>query len=432
MKTYRNIKEIGASRPAAGKFIGAILIVALMMGLAGTADATGLANARATAMGGAYTSLAKGSDGTYFNPANLGFSALQQNGVQIVGVGVAISNNSFSLDDYNSYTGATLSQSDKDELLGKIPTEGLKVRADAEASVFGVSMANFAVSISAIAATEINLGRAPLELLLNGNTLADTIDLNGMYGEGYGLGAVNFSYGQRIYKNVDRQLSIGGTFKYLKGFGYEEVTEMNGEAVTLATGFEGAGSLVSRTATGGAGYALDLGASLQISRNYTVGVSLFNFLSSIKWDKDTEEHRFQFNFDTLTVVNMGDDDLITSSDTTVEIGSFNSSLPSTIKVGLAKTNGKLLWAVDWEQGFRTAPGSSTTPRISSGAEYRLLSFLPLRAGFALGGKPGTTFSGGMGFDLSLFYLDFAVASMNAISGASGKGLNFAVNTGLRF
>jgi hypothetical protein len=410
----------------------ALVITSLLLAITSPVTAAGLANARATAMAGAYTSLAQGYYCPSFNPANLGLPANQMRGFQLFGAGVSIKNNSFSLDDYNSYTGAHLSESDKQDLLSKIPAEGLKVSADADASGIGVGLGNFVVSFSAMGAAEINLGRTAMELLLNGNAFADTLDLSDVYGEGYGLWALNFSYGRRLYKNADRQLSAGATFRYLKGLGYEEIVEANGEAVTLSSGFEGGGSLAARAATGGSGYALDLGAALQINQNYTVGATIFNFLSGISWNKDTEEHRYTFDFDTVTLANMSNDSLFTSTDTTFAIGSFTSHLPANIKVGLAKTSGKLLWAVDWEQGFKKAAGSSATPRVSTGGEYRLSSFLPLRAGFALGGKQGTTYAGGFGIDVSMFHLDLAVANYNAIAGSSGKGLNFAVNSGFRF
>jgi hypothetical protein len=404
----------------------------ILLAMTASGHAHGVANARATAMAGAYTSLAQGYYCPSFNPANLGLAAYQKKGMQIFGFGLSVRNNSFSLDEYNKYTGARLNESDKQELLSKIPAEGLKVSGDAEINAIGVGWSNFVVSLSGMGAAEVNLGRTAMELLLNGNAFAETIDLSDVYGQGYGLAALNFSYGHRLYKNSDRQLSVGATFRFLKGYGYEEVTEANGHAVTLATGFEGAGNLVIRSATGGTGYAIDLGTTLQINRDYTVGATFFNFLSGIKWTGETEEHRYTFAFDTLTAVNMDEDSLFTSTDTTVAIGSFSSSLPAVIKVGLAKTRGSLLWAVDWEQGFRKAAGSSTTPRISTGAEYRLLDFLPIRAGFGLGGKQGTTFAGGFGIQASIFHVDIAAANYNAVIGSSGKGINFAVNGGIRF
>ncbi|MFH1701499.1 MAG: DUF5723 family protein [Candidatus Zixiibacteriota bacterium] len=392
---------------------------------------SGLSNARAIGMAGAYSSLARGFDCPNFNPANLGIEGKTNNGFQLVGIGAAISNNSFSLDDYNNYTGATLSENDKSILLAKIPAEGLKLSADVEASVLSFGFGNIAVSFSGYGAAEINISHAVAELLLNGNTMNDTLTLDGTYGEGFGIASANFSYGRRFYSNGDRQMAAGLTVKYVKGFGYEEITHLNGEAVTLATGFEGSGSMAARTALGGNGYAIDLGGSLKLNKNYTVGATVYNFLSHIGWNKDTEEHRYSFEFDTLTVANMSHDDIITSSDTTIDISNFSTKLPAKIRFGFAKTTGTLLWAVDWEQGFKKCAGSSSKPRISAGAEYHILSFLPLRAGFGVGGKRGVTYAGGLGINASFMFIDLAAANYNAISGSSGKGLNFALNLGFR-
>jgi len=409
--------------------IATIIILSLM---AGPITASGLANTRALGMAGAHISLARGYACASFNPANLGLDGGRQNGLQLFGAGVAVSNNSFSLDDYNRYTGASLDEAEKNELLDKIPSEGLKVSADAEVTVLGLALSNLAVSLSAIGAAEINMGRVPMELLLQGNTMADTVSLDGMYGDGYGLASANISYGQRLYKNYDRQLAVGGTFHYLRGLGYEEIMELNGQAATLMSGYSGEGSVTSRTATGGSGYAVDVGAALKISKGYTVGAIVYNLVSRIRWDQDTKEHQYSFAFDTLTLSVMDGDSIITSEDTTVTIDPFTTDLPRMIRVGLAQTSGRLLWAVDWEQGFKRGAGTSANPRISAGGEYRLLRFLPVRAGMAVGGKTGTTFAAGLGLDFALAYIDFGAANYDGISAASGKGLTLGVQSGIRF
>lgn len=408
------------------------LALGLLAALSPAVMASGLSNARATAMAGAQISLAKGYYSPLFNPANLGLPDYQLRGLQVIGLGASVRNNSFSLDDYNNFTGAQLSDADKQELLSKIPPEGLQVSADGELSAFGFGTGNIAISLSAMGAAEINLSRTAVELLLNGNAIAETLVLDDIYGEGYGLASLNFSYGHLLYKHLDRQFAVGATARLIKGLEYEEIIEANGQAVTLSTGFEGAGSLVARSASGGSGLSVDLGGVLQINRSYTVGAGIYNFLSAVQWTDGTEEHRYSFDFDTVTAVNMGNDSLITTSDTTVEIGSFTTHLPTTVRIGLAKTQGSLLWAVDWEQGFRQAAGSSPTPRISAGAEYHVLRFLPVRAGFGLGGKQGATYAGGIGVEFSAFHIDLGVASYNAIAGPSGNGLNFAVSCGIQF
>lgn len=412
--------------------IAVVILIGTFLLAVTDAMAVGLANPRAMGMGGAYTSHAKGFHAPAFNPANLGLASHRGNGLELVGAGVSISNNSFSLDDYNAYTGATLSEQDKETLLGKIPADGLKISADAEASALSLGLGSMALSLSGIGAAEVSMNRDVAELLLQGNTMADTVNLNGTYAEGYGLASVNLSYGRPLVRNLDRVLAVGATVRYLRGFGYEKVTELNGHAATLATGFEGDGRLISRTALGGWGYGIDLGAALQISKNYTAGATLFNALSSIQWNRETEEHRYSFTFDTLTAANIGNDSVLVSNDSTVAIGAFSTTLPATIRAGLAKTNGQLRWAVDWEQGFRRGAGTTTRPRLSTGAELHLIPFVPLRAGFAVGGKQGTTYAGGIGIDFSVCYLDIAAANYNAISGSSGKGLNLAIASGIRF
>ena len=64
-------------------------------------------------MGGAYIGLAKGVEAGLYNPANLGLAAYRQTGLALVGVGADLSNNSFTLNDYNEYTGAFLTDDDK-------------------------------------------------------------------------------------------------------------------------------------------------------------------------------------------------------------------------------------------------------------------------------------------------------------------------------
>jgi hypothetical protein len=382
-------------------------------------------------MGGAFTGLAKGTDAGKFNPANLGLSDYRQTGVEIIGLGVDLSNNAFTLGDYNRYTGAFLSDGDKEDILGKIPAEGLKLDADVGANALSIATGQYAFNITGVGVAEINLSREIFELLLNGNTFADTVDVTGSYADAYSYASAGLSYGLPVYHSGARQLAVGATFKYIRGIAIEEVIEMEGTAATFATGFQGNGRLIARTAGGGRGYAMDIGAALRLNRDFTVGARLENLLGSITWDKDAEEHGYIFSFDTMTVDNMEDEGIV-SDDYSKGIGSFSTRLPAVLTVGLAKTSGNLLWAVDWEQGLSRKPGVSTTPLISLGVEYLLMGLVPVRAGFATGGHRKTAVSFGSGVQVSAFYLDFALVTSGSVPGYSSKATNFAVSTGLRF
>ncbi len=391
----------------------------------------GISSARSVALGSAGISLAKGADAARLNPANLGFSEYQLKGVEFVGVGANISNNSFTLSDYNKYTGAFLTDDDKTDILEKVSDEGLKVTAEAEATAFAVSMGPIVFGLAGNGLANVNLNRDILELVLNGNTFADTIEVTGSYSDVIAYASAYLSYGRSLYKSGSRELAVGATVRYLRGFAVERVVEIQGLAATFATGFTGEGSMIIQTATGGSGYSLDLGAALKVNDNYTVGAKIRNFVSVLNWTKDTEEHGFNFSFDTMTVDNM-DDDYVVSEDYSNEIGSFSTNLPSVMSVGVAKTSGKLLWALDWEQGFSSDAGATTKPRISAGVEYSFVAALPLRVGYSKGGNRNTAFSFGSGFHLPYFFVDYAFVTGTSLSGYSSKGLNFALTTGIYF
>ena len=389
-----------------------------------------LTSARSVAMGGALTALADGVDAAKYNPANLGLSGYQITSLELISAGINISNNSFTLSDYNNYTGATLSTADKNDIMNKIPKEGLNLRADAEAAAMSLSLGKYVFSISAVGAADINLNKDILELVFYGNTFSDSITVDGSYSDGLAYVQAGLSYGHRIYQAGQRELSIGTTIKYISGLAVEEMIELNGVAVTLMTGFDGQGRMVARTASGGSGYGLDIGAALRLNQHYTIGLRIENALSNISWNKNAEEHIYEFNLDTLTLGNAGN--IVYSTDTTISIASFSTRLTAVMNAGIANTSGKLRWAIDWEQGFNRAPGSSTNPRLSLGLEWLQLGMMPLRFGMSSGGNRGSSFSFGSGIDLSPVYLDFAAVTGTSFSMYSAKGLKLAFSTGIRF
>jgi hypothetical protein len=400
--------------------------------LAATAGATGLSSAAAVAMGGAHIGLARGVYAPRFNPANIGLSEYREAGLELAGAGAQIINNSFTLKEYNEYTGALLTEEDKSAILGKIPAEGLKISAEAEAATMTLSLSSFVLSITGSAATEVNLGKDALELFLRGNGLNESFSMEGMYSEAVAYASIGLSYGRAIYKSGTRQLAVGATFKYIKGLAYEKVIELTGGVITLATGFEGEGTMTAQTATGGNGLGVDIGAALKINDDYTAGITFANLLNTISWNNKTEEHYYHFEFDTLTIDNMNNDSIVVSDDYSRDIPGFSSTLPVVMKIGIANTSGKLIWAIDWAQGFKLAAGSSSKPRLSAGVEYRPFDCLPLRTGYSLGGGKGSSISFGTGVDLDLFYLDLAATNHSSLNFSSTKGLHFAISTGFRF
>ena len=407
-------------------------IVFLLCIVAVSADAGGLSAARAVAMGGAHVGLARGVYAPLYNPGNIGLSEYRENSIEVAGAGVQINNNSFTLEDYNEYTGAILSDNDKSVILGKIPAEGLKITAEAEAGAMSVSLGSMVLSINGVAATEVNLGKDALRLFLEGNQLNEEFTLEGMYSEAIAYGSAGLSYGIPVYVAGTRQLALGATVKYIRGFAYEDVVELSGGVVTLASGFAGEGTMIARTATGGSGYGMDIGAALKLNDSYTAGISFSNVLSKITWNHETEEHGYHFELDTLNFDQINDDSIDVSEDWSVPIGDFSTSLPTVMKAGVANIDGRFLWAVDYIQGFKLAAGSSSKPQVAVGLEYRVLGTVPLRAGYSLGGGKGSVVAGGFGVDMSLFHFDIALSNSSTFNLYSTKGLHLALSTGIRF
>jgi len=408
-----------------------VFAAAFFLFLVSSTAADGLSSARSVAMGEAFTSLATGIDAARYNPANLGLSGYRQTGIELVGAGANIANNSFTLGDYNRYTGAILTDTDKLNILHKIPDEGLNLAAEVEASALSLSSGSFVFTASGVGLADVNLSKDIIDLILNGNSFADTVSITGSHSEAVGYVSVGLSYGRAIYTAGTRQLAVGATFSYLRGLGVERIIELEGMAATYETGFAGDGHLIAQTATGGSGYAFNIGVALRLNDDYTIGARIKNFLSVLSWNKNTEEHGYIFSFDTMTVDNM-EDDYVVSDDYSKDIPGFSTNLPSVMNVGMANTSGSLLWAVDWEQGFRRAAGSSSKPRLSAGLEWWPIALAPLRAGFSTGGNKATALSLGSGINLTPFYLDFAAVTGVTLSPYSTKGINLALSTGLHF
>ncbi|MEK7774618.1 MAG: DUF5723 family protein [Candidatus Zixiibacteriota bacterium] len=407
------------------------IVVAAAIALLAMNSANATSSARSLAMGGAYTALAKGAEAAIYNPANLGLRDHRQAGLHIAGVGADINNNAFSLNDYNSYTGQFLTNADKADILGKIPDEGLKLRANVDAWGPTLSLGSMVFSGTVNAAADANLSKDIIDLVLNGNQFGQTISLTGSYSEALAYATAGLSYGKTIHTIGSRQLAVGATFKYLRGLGIERILENEGAVTTGEFGYQGDGHLAVQTAEGGTGYAVDLGVSVKLSKAYTAGLVVKNAMSAITWDNNPEEHGFLFSFDTLTLDNM-DQDFVVTDDYSIPIASFKTSLPPVASLGLAKTSGSLVWGVDWEQGIKSQPGTSTKPRLSAGVEWSPIGILPLRAGYSTGGNRNSGLSFGTGLDLAVFYFDIAAVAGSGGTMNSAKGMTMAVSTGFTF
>lgn len=419
------------------KSLKLIIVTSAIIALtAGPLFAWGESNPRAMAIGGAYTALAMGLEASAYNPANLGLSKNHSFSIDLFSVGVNLKNNSFSLNDYNTYTGQFLTEDDKNAILEKIPAEGLQINLLTEAAGLSFSVGRLAFNFRGLGASKINLNKDPMELLLFGNAIIPDISLNDTRGEAWAIGDGTIAYGQPLRKWEDGELAIGASLHYLYGIINQKITHAEGGIVTTDSGFVGDGLMVIRSATGGSGVAFDLGMSMVFADNWIFSACWQNIYSKLNWSKDTEELLLTFDMQTINYDNLADttinDSLVESSDTTYSIPSFSTTVPSVVKLGIARSYEKLTWALDWEQGTSPGASQSVNPRISSGIEYNHWGFLPLRAGISFGGNRGTLYSTGFGFHFGPYQFDMAIANSGSIIPGKTKGAAFACAMGLRF
>lgn len=402
----------------------------------GIALGWGESSPRAVAMGGAYTALARNIEAPYWNPANLGLSGNNGFSINLLNVGAEVKNNSFSLSEYNKYNGKFLTDGDKQDILNSIPADGLSLDLLAEASALNFSVSNFAVTYKGYAASSINLDRDPIELLLYGNAVMREVSLSNSRSEGYGIADASLSYGRALQQWKGGEFAVGASLHYLRGIAYQKILESDGGVVTTDTGFVGDGYLLMRTALGGSGFAADLGVSVRFEESWYFSAAWQNAYSKLIWNNDTEETLFSFDMQPITIDAMADsaesDSLVTSSDTTYSVDSFGSTLPSILKLGLARKYHNMIWSVDWVQGFSNRPGQGVNPRISAGFEYWPLGFLPLRTGFGFGGDQGTVYSFGFGLHFKPFNFDLGLANLGSPLPSHTKGAKVAIGMGLYF
>ncbi len=410
--------------------------LALAVLLAGTVWGGGQSNPRSMAMGGAYTALAYGLEAGFYNPANLGLSLNRNFSLDLVTIGAEIKNNSFSLKDYNEYNGRYWNDGDKQAILDRIPAEGLRLNGVAEAAGLNFSIWRLAFNFRGRGESLLQLHKDPFELLLFGNEIRPGVTLNNNRGEAIAYCDASISYGQPLLKWAGGEFAVGATFHYIYGFAHEEIIEASGGVFTTDTGFVGDAQAVVRSALGGSGQAVDLGASMVFAKNWTISAGLENLYSKIKWNNETEETRFTFHMDPVTLETLldseDDDSLTETSDTTYSISPFATTLPANFKLGIAKIGKKLTLAFDWSQATSSKYSHSTNPRVAGGLEYKPIGFLPLRIGAATGGNKGTILSGGLGLHFGPLHMDMAIAGCGSFVPAASKGVAFAYGIGLRF
>jgi hypothetical protein len=392
-------------------------------------------------LAGAYTLRARGVDAPAWNPAALAWNPRLD--VRVFSVAVMARNNAFSMADYNRWNGAVWSEADKKAILDRIPGGSFEGRARGSAEGPGAAWRGWAVTIGNVAA---GAGHVPAEfarLILWGNTPDESFDLSGTGGDGIAWSELRLSHG-RVVAHVGSggtgggqgegfPIAVGASIKILHGWAYGEVTQAYGGFVTGMDAIRGGAVLTGRTAGGGTGIGVDLGAAMRGPNGWDFAVSLRDLYAGLEWSRDPREHREEAVADSVTIQDLEDnEDLVTTHSTKTGIASFRSSIPPVLTLAVGRAIGRNSIEADLSQGLRDKAGVSSRTRLALGASRAQWRWIEGRLGLAVGGADGPVGAAGVGFALWKVRCDLAASSSGTWNLFSPKGIGFGMALGLRW
>jgi hypothetical protein len=397
-----------------------------------TISQAGLSSGKSVGMGGAYSTVARGVESAFWNPANLGFSKRSEKNLMLLSAGLNVSNNSFSLEQYNRYNGTFLSTEDKQTILNLIPSEGFNGSLSADLMALGASWYNFAFTISGRGTSSLFLPKDPIQVLFFGNEINDTVLLSGSKGDAFASVEFGLSYGRSIWKKTDYELFTGVSIRVIRGLVYQKIKESEGEILALETGVEGEGNFLVRSAEGGMGYGLDLGWAVKYKEKWTIGLSCFNLLNRINWNRNTEERVYQVKIDSLLAENFDSDSLVVEESYSRPIAHFTTQLPVMFQAGVSYQLRKTVLAFDLRHCQTPDMGHTEKLSASLGAEYRLYRLLNIRGGISLGENEGITIAQGLGINFGMYQLDLGIANQNGVWPTKSQGVSVAISNHIHF
>ena len=440
----------------------ALAILPVVLAATGAFGVVGDNSPRALALGRSYTALARGPEATFWNPANLGLRSSPRFKWEMLaaGIGLVAENNAFSVKAYNDHftdDEHILTDRDKQDLLGEVPGSGLRFNLDLMPSVIAGLPLNGgavfpmpwgihgAVTTGLAVGAEGELPKDLFHLMFYGNEFDRPYEISDWDGSGWAVASLNLA-GARPWLPPELEpflgeLSFGLTLKLLGG-GYGEVVETGGVLEVLPVGAELDDLQGLAQFGGGIGFGIDFGvAAVTRDRRTTFGLGVLNLLDAMSWSISAEQDSFYASASGLRVTRLLDVenlwDILDKADLNgdgveelverVGTEAFSRSLPALLRIGVAhRRTSQLTLLGNYDQALTEGFGMTTAPRVSLGAEYRLVRWLPARSGISLGGRSSST---GVGFcfgpftirrtELELF--DFAYATRGGLVPGSSKG-----------
>jgi len=353
-------------------------LLVCIMAVAGSQALAVEPGARAGGMAGAYSTVAGGSEGIWWNDAVLGTPIL---GSAALGVALDGGNNALTLSQLSGI--ATDDAQKKAEAADAIGNQDWNARIEVGAGA-AFSILGFAVGVTPHVLVEANdVSPLLMRQALTGTAALTPFTHYDITGEFVTSGYTEYAlgYAHEIPIPVPGfSLSGGLALKYLQGFNYERYqTEMHFDTGSLTAPLANS---AHEKSTKGTGYGVDLGVRATVLGVVKAAVIVKNLGAKLTWDGTTES-------------SAGYDAATGSFGTTISSGDIEEKLPTRVVVGASASIPVVGTTVAAAMDTRTTPAET---RGRFGLEQSL-GILGIRFGYvtAAGPTPGMiTFGVGVG------------------------------------
>ena len=422
-------------------------------------------SSRSLGMGDAYTALARGYEAVAWNPAMLAAVGRPAFSIDLPHADLEFGSNAYGLSDVSKYANTFLSDADKATLLGKIKDSTLTIRSFVGAAPFGLSVGPFAVLVGTAGQMSLGVGKDAVRLALYGNApragASSLFTGAGSSGRAWAATTIAGSFAWPFPVPLGH-LSVGATYKYVVGNFLATATDLGTKVAfdplfsateagqTLYTNYDSNCGNFNPFKSGmcggraGTGYGVDLGGTLQLAgRGITLSAVIVNALGKMTWDQDRLYYARTVRADSQlasgSVLTVEDSSLTLKTAAQIAADTSarklrsdvlaNADFSRLLRVGAALRNGPLTLAGDLQLRLKSGLDQQPGQLLSAGAEYRVLGFLPLRAGGSWDFAGASMISGGIGLQGFGINLDFSAAD---IFGSTRPGIRLGLGLGLMF
>lgn len=410
------------------------IVPALFIGSTSVAGGQ-LANAStaATALSGAFTARATGYNAVAWNPANLAMPGNPGFSLTLLAIDGSAGLKPIDLQKVHDYQGKFVPATVREQwMLDVAADSGQKGAVAGGVTALALSLGSFAFQFNSKVSTDVNLAPDAVEAILFGNAgrtgTVKNLNLAGssFQGAAYSTGAV--SYGLPLTSLVPlANFAVGATVKYTVGHalvtGLDAGSAINTSAITVNFPAIIPDSISGTTGNIGSGVGLDLGGAWTIP-GFRFGVSAQNVVNTFKWDTTKLAVR------SSTALFRSD----TSFSQTDSVDRPYATAPAALRAKVAALKFKPVLAAgmsfDWlpmmtvsaDVRQQVGDGIEVGPKslLAAGVEYRIIPFIPLRAGVStMTGGYGV--SGGFGVHVLGFEMGVAAFLRKRDGGTESGG-----------